>query len=428
VTNGQAMAHTSSKFLASFLASGTLGVMLAAGTGLVAPAVATAADAPKQTNSKAVGKILKEVQDDLKNKNFAGAITKLKDADGTAGKNAYDQHLINDMLGYCYAHTNDFAGAAKSWEAELDDGFTPPADQNQRIRALAVLYYQLKNYDKAIDYGQRALKGGFGDAETSKLVGQAYYLKGDWKNTLKFEEGLVDAALKGGGNPTSESLQLVLSACVKLEDTACQTKALERLVTYYPKPEYWYNLLFSLMKETASSDTNTFETYRLMLEVDVLKSSDDYTEMAQLALQFGSPGEAQRVLQRGFDKNMFTDQRTKDKNQRLLEKAKQAAAIDQTTLAKTEKEADAAATGLKNGGEGIAYFGYGQYDKAVDQLTKALTKGGLKNPTETQLLLGIAELKAGHKDDAVKAFKAVKGDAILERLAALWVLHAKQAQ
>jgi tetratricopeptide (TPR) repeat protein len=415
------MANTSSRYLATLLAACALGVILVASTAV------RAADEKKQTNSPKVGKILKDVQEDLKNKKYTEAINKLRDADSTQGKNAFDQHVINDFLGFACAHTNDYPCAAKAWEAELDDGFTSQADQNQHIRALSVLYYQLKNYDKAIDFGQRALKGGFGDSETTKLVGQAYYLKGDWKNTLKFEEGLVDAAIKGGSNPSAESLQLVLSACVKLEDTACQTKTLEKLVTYYPKPEYWYNLLFGLMKETASSDTNTLEVYRLMLETDVLKNSDDYTEMAQLALEVGSPGEAQRVLQRGFDKNMFTDQRTKEKNQRLLDKAKQQAAIDQGTLGKTEKEADAAATGAKNNGMGIAYLGYGQYDKAVDQFTKAVSKGSLKNPAESQLDLGIAQLKAGHKDDAVKSFKAVKGDPSLERLAALWVLHAKQA-
>jgi tetratricopeptide (TPR) repeat protein len=76
---------------------------------------------------------------------------------------------------------------------------------------------------------------------------------------------------------------------------------------------------------------------------------------------------------------------------------------------------------------GIAYLGYGQYDKAVDQLQKGLDKGGLKDESQARLLLGIAQLKAGHKDDAVKSFKAVKGDPILERLASLWVLHSKQA-
>ena len=55
-------------------------------------------------------------------------------------------------------------------------------------------------------------------------------------------------------------------------------------------------------------------------------------------------------------------------------------------------------------------YGYGQYDKAVDFISKGVTKGGLKNDAEAHLLLGIAQLKGGHKDEAVKSFKAVKGD------------------
>jgi tetratricopeptide (TPR) repeat protein len=415
------MANTRSKLLVILLSACALGGVLS-----VAPALA--ADAPaKPTNSAKVGKILKDVQEDIKNKKYADAITKLKEADGTAGKNAYDQHIINDMLGFCAAHTNDYPLAAKSWEAEVEDGMLTPQEQQQKTRALSELNYQLKNYDKAIDYGNRAIKGGFGDEQTRTLVGQAYYLKGDWKGTLHFEESVVDPIIKAGGKPSSEALQLILSSCVKLEDSACQTRALEKLVTYDPKPEYWYNLLFGLMKETASSDTNTLEVYRLMAEVDVLKSADDFTEMAQLALEVGSPGEAQRALQRAMDRNVFTDQRTKEKNQRLLEKAKQAASVDQASLDKVAKEADAGNSGPKNAGMGLAYFGYGQNDKAVDEFTKAITKGGLKNPPETQLLLGIAQLKAGHKDDALKSFKAVKGDPVLERLATLWILHARQA-
>ena len=51
----------------------------------------------------------------------------------------------------------------------------------------------------------------------------------------------------------------------------------------------------------------------------------------------------------------------------------------------------------------------------------------MRSEPEARLLLGIAQLKAGHKDEAVKAFHSVKGDAALERLANLWSLHAKQA-
>jgi tetratricopeptide (TPR) repeat protein len=415
------MAHTSMKISATLVPA----VAALASSLLFLGATAMGADKPQ--NSAKLAKPLKEAHDDLNAKKFPEAIAKLKEAEGIAGKTPYDQHLINDMLAFAYIKTNDFPDAGKAWEQEIDDGFTTGPEQQQKIRGLAALHYQIKNYDKAIEFGQRAIKGGFAEEETKKIVGQAYYLKGDWKDTLKFEEGLVDAAIKAGANPSSESLQLVLSACVKMDDNACTTKALEKLVTYYPKPEYWQNLLFGLLKETANSDANTLQAYRLMFEVDVLKSADDYIEMAQLAMDAGSPGEAQKALQRGFDKNVFADQRNKDKAQRLLEKAKAKAAADQPTLDKIAKQADAAPTGVQNAGMGLAYLGYSQYDKAVDEYTKAVTKGGLKNPSETQLMLGIADLKAGHKDDAVKAFKSVKGDPILERLAGLWALRARQA-
>src|ERR1700756_4845574 len=164
------MAHIRSRFLAdpriSWAAAGALAASL-----LFTGATAMGADKPQ--NSAKLAKPLKEAHDDLNAKKFPEAIAKLKEADGTAGKTPYDQHLINDMLAFAYIRTNDYADAAKAMEAELDDGFTPANEQQQKVRALAALSYQLKNYDKAIEFGQRALKGGFGEEETKKIVGQA---------------------------------------------------------------------------------------------------------------------------------------------------------------------------------------------------------------------------------------------------------------
>jgi tetratricopeptide (TPR) repeat protein len=408
-------------------------VRLLAGTAIGATAVvllttsALAAEENKPKNSPALGKPLKAAQDDLTAKKYADAIGKLKEAEGMKEKNAYDQHLINEMLKVAYARTQDYANAAKAMEAEIDDGFVQPSEMAPLVRGLAQVNYQIKNYDKAIEFGNRAIKGGFADDELKTLVGQAYYLKGDWKNTLHYEETMIDAQVKDGKTPKAESLQLALSACIKLNDQACEERSLERVVTYYPKPDYWYQLLFTVRQQTSGNDANTLQTYRLMSEVDVLKNPDDYTEMAQLAIEAGSPGEAQKILEKGMAKGVFAEQRAKDRNQRLLDTAKKAAATDQAALPRIEKEADASPQGQKNVGVGLAYLGYGQYDKAVDEISKGITKGGLRNENEARLLLGIAQLKAGHKDEATKSFHAVKGDPALERLANLWSLHAKQA-
>jgi len=402
---------------AGALIAGCAGVLLAG------PALA---EEGKNVSAK-MAKPLKAAQDDLTAKRYSDAILKLKESQASPGKSPYDQHVINEMLKVAYVRTGNYADAAKVMEVEIDDGFVPQSELQGLVRGLAQVNYQIKNYEKAIEFGNRAIKGGFADEELRTLVGQAYYLKGDWKGTLHFEEGQVENVIKEGRTPKSEALQLILSACAKLNDQPCETRALERVVTYYPKPDYWYQLLFTLRQQTSGNDANTLQTYRLMSEVDVLKNPEDYTEMAQLALEAGSPGEAQRILEKGIAKGVFADQRAKQKNERLLESAKKAAATDRASLQRIAKEADAAAAGAKNVGLGLAYFGYGEYDKAVEEITKGLTKGGLRNEGEARLLLGISQLKAGHKEDAAKTFHAVKGDPSLERLANLWTLHAKQA-
>ena len=417
----------SNSSLAKLAATLVLGAAVVGATGFVSAVAAEKKDENKV--SKDLAKPLKAAQEALQAKKYSDALAKLKDAEGNPKKTPYDEHVINVLAGSAYARTNDYPDAEKAFEAQANDGFTDQADLPRIIKAVAQINYQLKNYDKAIEFGNRAIKNGQGDEEINIIVGQSYYLKGDYKGTLKFFQPLIDADIKAGRTPKDQSLQLVMSSCVKTDDAACTTRALEKLVTYYPKPDYWKDLLYTLQqdKTQTQSDKNTLQLFRLMSEVDVLARPDDYTEMAQLAMEQGSPGEAQHILEKGFQKGVFPDQRTKDKNTRLLEQAKKAAVADQASLPKIEKDADAAATGDKDVGVGLAYLGYQQYDKATDLLNKGLTKGGVKSEPEAHLLLGIAQLKAGHKDDAVKSFHAVKGDPALERLANLWTLHAKQA-
>ena len=383
----------------------------------------------KHTVSKELGKPLKAAQDAITAKKFPEAVARLKEADASPKKTPWDQHVINELGAYAYARTGNSAEAEKANEALLTDGFTSQAQMPARVKAVATAAFQAKNYDKALDYANRAVKGGFADDDIKVVIAESYYSKGDYKSTEKFLQPLVDADIKAGKTPKDAQLQIIMSSCDRLENNECSTKALERLVTYYPKPDYWKGLLYGLRKDHAltQSDRNKLELFRLMSEVDVLQQGDDYTEMAQIALDQGTPGTAQHILEKGFQKGVFADQRSKDKNTRLLGAANKAAAADQAKLPTTEKDADAAPTGDKNVALGVAYLGYEQYDKAAALLSKGLAKGGVTNEAEARLLLGISQLKAGHNEEAAKSLHAVKGDPALERLANLWNLHAKQA-
>jgi tetratricopeptide (TPR) repeat protein len=410
----------------SLFAALMLGLAVIAAPTLAPTGSAWAQEKPKV--SKAVAKPLKAAQDAMNAKKFQEAIAKLKEVQAIPGKNPYDEYLINEFLGFSYVRTKQFAEAARHLEESFNSPYFDQSQTASRVNALAQVNYQLKNYDKAIEFGNRAIKGGFADEDMYTLVGQAYYIKGDYKGTLRFMNNYVDSIEKRGGTPKEQLLELIMSSCIKLDDAECTTAALERLVARYPKPIYWQNLMSTLF-QAQNTDKQQLHIYRLASEVDVLKRPEDYTEMAQLAIEQGSPGEAQRILEEGIKKNVFTEQRDKDRNTRLLESAKRQAATDKASIPKMEKEAQSPnATADRLIGLGIAYLSYQQYDKAADAFSRAIAKGSLKNPDEAHMYLGIAQLKQQNKEEAVKAFRSVKADPKLSRIASLWALHAQQSR
>ncbi len=409
-------------------ASLTVATGVVAGLALLTLAGPALAAAAKNTNSEKVATLLKPAQEALKAKNYTAAMAKVHEAEALPEKTPFDQYTIAEFGCSASAGAGNYPDAAKYCEQKLNSSFMPEAEAPGLTKTLVAINYQIKNYDKTIELGQKAIKGGYATDEIKVVVGQSYFLKGDWKGTLSAENALIDEEIKEGHPPKEQQLALVLNSCVKLDDTNCQEKALEKYVQYYPKPEYW-SFLLSHARQSSTGDANNLQILRLMADTDSLKDPGDVNEAAQLAVDAGSPGEAQRILEKAFAANVFTDQRSKDRNTRLLESVKKSVSTDQPGLAKGEADANAAPTGQKNAAVGLAYFGYGQYDKAVEQLQKGLSKGGLKNESDTKLLLGIAQFKAGHKDDALKTFKSIKDDQnkALERLAYLWTLHVRSA-
>jgi tetratricopeptide (TPR) repeat protein len=369
---------------------------------------------------------LKAAEDAIHAKKYDVAAEKIKEVEALPERSPYDEYLVHEMKAFLDFHNKDYTGAEKDLEVNLASPFAKQSEVPAHVKQLAVLNLQLKDYTKAIDFGTRAIKGGYADDSIYEILEQAYYLKGDHKATLHFVNDYVDAEIKAGKTPKERSLKTIMATCIAMKDQACEQHAFERLVLYYPKGDYWANLINSLFtSDDYKSDLPRLQLFRLAADVNVLKNPADYTEMAQLDMDQGASSESVRVLQKGLDGNVFTEQRDKDKNGRLLAAAQKRAAADQASLAQRTAEATAAPDGNKDAALGLTLLSLQQYPAAIDALNGALKKGSLQNPADTQLLLGIAQLKAGNKDEALKAFHAVKGDPKYERLASLWSLHTR---
>src|SRR4029077_4760387 len=75
---------------------------------------------------------------------------------------------------------------------------------------------------------------------------------------------------------------------------------LDKLLTSYPKKEYWSILLGRLPRKSGFSDRFSLDLFRLRLATGNLTKADDFMEMTQLALQAGDPAEGKAVIEKGF--------------------------------------------------------------------------------------------------------------------------------
>ena len=372
--------------------------------------------------SPAVAKTLQAAQNASKAKKWGECLSNLRTADGAAGKTAYDSFIINELTAFCALSSNDVATATAAMQTNLSSPFA--ADKvAQRTRDLAKVHFNARNYAKTIEIGRGAIKSGYADADTFLVVAQSYYQQNDYKNAREFTGSWIRDLEKRGQRPKENAIQIYVTSCMRLKDEACTAAGFEKLVTYYPDPAGWANLMQSLF--ATRNDAAAFNAYRLATEVGAMRTGDDYTEMAQRAIEKGLPGEAQAALEAGFARKAFTEKRDVDRNTRLLATAKERAAADRAALAKADKEAAAGKSADADLRVGQAYMSYGQYAAAVAAIQRGIGKGNASDPAEAQMVLGIAQLKAGNRSEATKAFRAVKGDADIQRVAKLWSLRAQ---
>ncbi len=380
-----------------------------------------AGDVQAETVSKGIAKTLQAAQNASKARKWSACLTDLRQAEGAGGLTAYDTYIINELRGFCAFSSGDSATALRAYEANLGSQYTTKASLPGRIKALMQIHYNSKNYGKAIEYGKRAISNGTADADVYTLIAQSYFVQDDFKNGRDFTGKWIADLEKRGQTPKQNALNIYLTSCMKLNDAACTSTGFEKLVSYYPNPDAWANLMQSLFK--GGEEGSLLQTYRLATEVGAMRAGSDYEEMAQLALERGLPGEAQSAIESGFARKAFVEKREIDRNNRLLASAKGRIAADKAGLAQRDKQAAAGKDGAADLAVAESYLSYGQYAEAVAAAQRGIAKGAT-NSADAHLVLGIAQFRAGNKADAAKAFRAVKGNQSLQRLAKLWSLKA----
>ena len=89
-----------------------------------------------------------------------------------------------------------------------------------------------------------------------------------------------------GGSDTA--LELQARCAYEIGDEATQRRAYEQLVARSGKPEYWKGLLKLGERSRGLNDHNTLDINRIRFMTGTIETKEEYTLLAQLALQLGN--------------------------------------------------------------------------------------------------------------------------------------------
>ena len=373
-----------------------------------------------------VGRPLQAAEALIKGGKYREALAKVRDADAVGGKSAGENLMVERMRLAAASGAGDADTAARAFETVGPS--VGGADKLRMIESIAGSYYRAKEYAKAQQWYGRYFREGGSSSTNRTLMIQTQYLSGDFAGAAKELIAEIQSAERNGAVPAEERINLLMNAAVRQKDVSGEAFALERLVTYYPKKEYWVTLLSRLQRKPNFSDRLSLDTYRLSLATGSMSAANDYSEMAQLALQAGSGAEAKQVIDKGFAAGALGAGPEAGRHKRLRDLVVKRVDEAKKTAADDEKAALAAKDGNDLVTIGMNQVFEGQKAKGLQLMQQGIAKGGLKRPEDAKLHLAIAQLVAGDNAKAQATLKTVSGNDGTGDLARLWALYARRSK
>jgi len=367
-----------------------------------------------------VGKPLQAAQSLVKQRKGREAMAEIAKAEAVPNLTSFERQVIAQMKAAASSASGDNDATIRNNTALLDSGKVSGREATSLVQGIAVAYYNKKEYGEAARWTQRYFKEGGSDPSMRTVLLQSYYLGNDCASVSKM--------LAGAGEDrraSEEELQILANCYLRMKDNAGYVSAIEKLVVHYPKASYWTDLLSRVQKKPGFSDRLGLDVYRLRLATNNLSGTNDYLEMAQLALQAGVPAEAKVIVDKGYEVKALGTGADAARHQRLRDLVSKDLAESQKNRAKDEQEALAAKDGNDLVKIGMNYVYEGKADKGISLMEQGIKKGNLRRPDDAKLRLGEAQIYAGKKSAGVQTLRDVKGTDGTADMARLWILNAR---
>jgi len=368
-----------------------LGMAVVAAGGILSATPAEAAVRP------AVGKPLQDAIAAVKAGNCQGATANIHKAEAVGGLSAEEQKILTQTKQYAEVTFQGQCGvsSAQGAQAKFDGD------------------YRARKYREVIADEDMLRKFGELNATNMVVIGQAYYLSGDYRSCVKY----ASAHSSAGGS----MLELASRCAYETHDQGLMLEAATNLVEAQGTPKNWSQVLSLAEGAKQLTDPQTRDLYRLSYMTGAMVKADEYMTLAQLLLAAQLPSEARAVVEKGMQQKILVDARA----QRLYALTKQQQAADLANLSRRAAEAQRSPKGddlLKLAED---YTGMGKFADAINAVQAAIAKGSM-DADNAQTRLAVALYFNKQKPQALAALAKANKTPNGEMVAHLWSIYMRQ--
>ncbi|MCC7411202.1 MAG: CDC27 family protein [Gammaproteobacteria bacterium] len=374
--------------------------------------------------SEAVYKKLTEAQELIEARKTNEGLAVLEQIRNMKSLSPYELAQLWNYYAYTYFTLERYKDAIGAYEKVLQQPELPEALENGTLYTLAQLYFQIEQYQKAVDTIKRWFAVVTEPTENAYLLlGQGYYQLKKYKEALDPIQTAMKL-VKARGEVPKENLYLLLRVLYyELNDYKNMADVIRELIAHYPKTDYWLTLAgtYSELKQLRKQ----MSIMEMLYEHGDLVKENQVLNLANLYLLHDVPYKAAKVMQKGVDSGLI---KAEVKNLRLLSQAWLQAQETEKSLPPLEKAAKMSDDGELYVRLGQAYINLDRWSSAVEALQAGLKKGGVKRPDSANIMLGLALFELDKFDAAKAAFRVAQGDRRSAKTAGQWISYIESEQ
>ena len=370
-----------------------------------------------QAVSKEVYEKIQKAQEMVDAKDYRGALDSLNRLYNPDKLTEYEQANVLNYLGFVYYNMDDIPNAMRSFERLLAIPSLEPQLAKQTTLTMAQLYTMEEQYAKALSTLDKWFVMEPNPApEQYILRAQILYNLNRYKDMINPIETAMQVA-RDRDTPVKEDWWNLLNFAYFQQEDYRKVRDIQKiLLENWPKARYWKSLAGAFTE--LGEDEKLIYAYDAAHTQGMLVKDTEFVTMAQLYLQAEVPYKAATLLQEKMDAGVVPKNQ---KNYRLLSQAWMLSMEDQKAIPALQEAAKLSEDGELDLRLANSYLNIGEYGECVKSANNALRKGGIKNPDNAQISLGMCLYNLRRYDDARTAFRTAGKVPRSQRTANQWI-------